>query len=363
MIKLVDRQMIRGFFKAYFVCLISLLCLYVVVDLFTNLDDFSGGGFTSVAKKIALYYSCQITTIFDRLCEAIILLAAMFTVAWMQRSNEQVPLLAAGVSTQRIVFPVLVCACSMISLTVINQELVIPRVADRLSNDKGDPEGKRDFKVNAAWDRNGMIQIAGKTASRDGMIVQQFDVTIKEDLAGRLIHLSASEARFIPKGPRHGTWEMIGTNPPEEDTWDPNVLERVDKGRYLLHTRDVNFDTLTRKQRWFSHASTVDLYEQLQKSEAVPQTNIAVLFHMRLTRPLLGVLLVLMGVSIILRDQNRNVILSAGGCLILCGLFFAVIFSCKMLGDKNIIGPILAAWLPVILFGPFAFVLFDAVHT
>ncbi len=37
-LKIVDRQMIRGYFKSYFVCLTALLSLYVVVDLFTNLD-------------------------------------------------------------------------------------------------------------------------------------------------------------------------------------------------------------------------------------------------------------------------------------------------------------------------------------
>src|SRR5947209_1372964 len=43
MIKLLDRQMVRGYFKAYAVCLLSLLSLYVVVDLFINLDDPRGG--------------------------------------------------------------------------------------------------------------------------------------------------------------------------------------------------------------------------------------------------------------------------------------------------------------------------------
>jgi lipopolysaccharide export system permease protein len=34
-----------------------------------------------------------------------------------------------------------------------------------------------------------------------------------------------------------------------------------------------------------------------------------------------------------------------------------------MLGDNDLVSPVLAAWLPVIAFGPFAVVLFDAVHT
>jgi lipopolysaccharide export system permease protein len=89
----------------------------------------------------------------------------------------------------------------------------------------------------------------------------------------------------------------------------------------------------------------------------------AVLFHMRLTRPILGMILVFLGLSVILRDQNRNVFISAGLCLALCATFFAVCFSCQQLGDKEFLSPALAAWMPVMIFGPLAFVMFDAIHT
>ena len=112
MIKLIDRQLILGYFKSYLVCLTSLLSLYVVVDLFTNLDDFTHHHktFLGVLQHVAAYYGFRLTKIFDQLCEPIVLLAAMFTMAWMQRCNEQFPLLSAGVSTRRIVLPVLVCS-------------------------------------------------------------------------------------------------------------------------------------------------------------------------------------------------------------------------------------------------------------
>src|SRR6516165_1952163 len=102
MIKLIDRQMIRG---------------YVFFDSL---------------KHILAYYSVKVTQIFDRLCEAIVLLAAVFTVALMQRNNEQVPLLSAGISTRRIVTPVLLCAFAMLSLAGLSQEVLIPRIAERL---------------------------------------------------------------------------------------------------------------------------------------------------------------------------------------------------------------------------------------
>src|SRR6266581_5337595 len=129
MFTLFDRQLTYSFVKAYIFCLISLLGMYVVIDLFMNLDDFTrDGSFADTVNYIVTYYGYKTTQIFDRLAEAIALLAAMFTVAWMQRNNELLPLLSAGVSTQRVVRPVLFSACLMLGLAAVNQELIIPRL-------------------------------------------------------------------------------------------------------------------------------------------------------------------------------------------------------------------------------------------
>jgi lipopolysaccharide export system permease protein len=66
---------------------------------------------------------------------------------------------------------------------------------------------------------------------------------------------------------------------------------------------------------------------------------------------------------VILRDPHRHVFISAGWCLVICGMFFGMVFGSKYLGDHEIFPPALAAWLPVIVFGPTAFIMFDAIYT
>jgi lipopolysaccharide export system permease protein len=141
------------------------------------------------------------------------------------------------------------------------------------------------------------------------------------------------------------------------------VLEVLDSGKYFLHTKDVDFEAVTRNRTWFVFASTHRLLSELDRPDSTRLASMAVLFHMRLTRPILGLLLVFMGLSVILRDQNRNVFISTGLCLAMCAIFFGALFVCKHLGDNEYLAPALAAWLPVLLFGPLAFVLFDAIHT
>ncbi|HEV3257272.1 MAG TPA: LptF/LptG family permease [Gemmataceae bacterium] len=365
--KLVDRLLVRGYLKAYVICLTSLLTLYIVVDLFTNLDDFAEhhSNLTAILKHIGTYYGYKVSQIFDRLCEAIVLLAATFTMAWIQRNNELLPLLSAGVSTRRVVRPILLGACATLGLSVVNQELIIPRIGIYLMNPRHDPKGENEVPVGGAYEPNG-IHIEGQVGSRKGMVVKGCFVVIPPSIAGCLVKLDAAEARYIPpaNGPQHsGGWLLTGTQPAQLENWNLPVLEMIDPGKYFLKTDEVDFDTITRPRTWFNFASTARLSKELSKPDTTRLAAMAVLFHMRLTRPLVGMILVLMGLSVILRDQNRNVFISSGMCLVLCALFFAAQFAAKQLGDNDIISPALAAWLPVLLFGPLSFAMFDAIHT
>src|SRR5581483_4448488 len=222
-LNLIDRQMVRGYFKSYLACLASLLSLYIVIDLFINLDDFMHKyhGLKEILRHVLSYYSCTVTKIFDMMSEPTALLAAMFTVALLQRNNEQLPLLSAGVSTQRIVTPVLLCAAAMLSLSVLNQELLIPRIGERLFYAKDDPEGEKELQVHQAYEPND-IQIGANPesgrATRKAQRVTQLECIIPKKIAGNLLVLRAEEAYYHPpgeRGERQGGWELMGVQTTE----------------------------------------------------------------------------------------------------------------------------------------------------
>jgi len=371
MFTLMDRLLILSYIKSYVICFISLIGLYVVVDLFTHIDDFTQKttDFMEVTQNILQFYGYRIMQIFDRLCEMIVLLAAMFTVAWVQRNNELLPLLSAGVSTRRVVRPVLFSAAAFLAVSMLNQELVIPRIAQALLRNHDDPDGEKDQIVTGAFEPNG-IQLAGRSAARKTLTVREFTCTIPADLGpGALVFLESKEAQYVPYDPRWpeitGGWIMRETKPAYFEGWSRTDLLKAQEepGTYFLRTTEVNFDVLTRDRKWFYLASTWQLAKELGNPAAQRLASMAVVFHSRLTRPVLGLILLFLGLSVILRDQNRNVFISAGLCIIMCGVFFGVQFGCRQLGDNEILAPALAAWLPVLIFGPLAFVLFDAIHT
>ncbi len=369
MIKILDRQLFFSYIQSYVVCLVSLMSLFVIVDLFTNIDNFieNHKGFNNLMAFIGTYYASKVTLIYDKMSDAIVLMAAMFTIAWMQRNNEILPLLSAGVSTRRIVRPVLLAAGLMVVIGVLNQELMLPTIDPDLVENRGDTKGEKEMSVKGGYESNN-IHITGSRAFKKEFTVKDFLVSFPNTTAFEgLPALQAKEAKYRPagfNGREFAGWEMFGVTPPELPfPIRKDILENPVPGKYFLRTTEVDFRTATRPKNWAVYMRTIDLLEELGRIDHNKLSSVAVLFHSRLTRPLLGMLLVFMGLSIILRDQNRNVFISTGLCLLLCGLFFLTGFGCKYLGDNDHLTPIIAAWLPVLIFGPLSIVMFDAVHT
>jgi lipopolysaccharide export system permease protein len=364
---ILDRMLFFAFVRSYLICLSSTLSLYIILDLFSNLDDFNlkSTGFMQVLGNIVNYYSYRSIQYYDRLCEATALLAAVFTIAWMQRNNELLPVLSAGVSTHRVLRPILCGVGLVLAIGIGIQELVIPRIMHKLVLDRDDLERDKVVMVQGAFDSTG-VHVEGHLANRKELSIQHFYATLPETPTSSMIHLSAAEAKYIPRGsgPYNGGWLLCETTPPTIDKeYRPDMLLALEPGTYFVKTRDVDFDTVTRLAKWNVYHSTARLYEMLNRSDSPRQSSIAVLFHTRLSRPVVGMVMVVLGLSIILRNQTRHMFISAGMCLVMVAIFFGMVTVSKFLGDNEYISPALAAWLPVLLFGPYALVQYDAIHT
>jgi lipopolysaccharide export system permease protein len=367
-----DRMILVSFFRSYAIVSAALLSLYVVLDLFTNIDTFGrSGNIAGITNHIVSYYSAQIVLIFDRLAESITLISAMFTVAWMQRSNELLPQLSAGIPTRRAVLPVLFGAAVTLTFGPLNQELVIPMVADRLVAPRDDLEGAKAVPLAGAYDPSG-VHIEGLAGFRNQHKIVRFYATFPETLPNGqpspsgMVHMQAEEAIYHPAeegGEYSGGWEMLNTTPAALDGQMPPNLKMIDPGHHFLKTPDTDFDAVSRGSGWFLYAPSTKLRELLSRAEPRRQSKVAVLFHTRITRPLGGTLLVLLGLSVILQNPNRHVFISSGLCLGMSLAYYICTLSCKFLGDAGYLSPPLSAWVPLLIFGPLTLASVDAIHT
>ena len=393
LLRILDRERYWAFIKAYFICFFALVGLYVVIDAFSNLDEFEEWADSTPALfyNMGRYYLIKMSVMYDQMCGIITMMAAIFTVTWMQKNNELLAMLAAGISTQRIIRPVLISAMIVSSLAVINQEYIMPPLAAELQR-LPDDNGAQKVKVYMQEDFNDVV-IEGDMADRATRTITKMAATIPVRVAGKLMEISGYEATYIPPDkadvPFSGGWLLRDARfllpMPTTDSLNnlthgvlsnvefkdiaayPDPLEsfvaRANAVNLFLKT-DLTFATMTRSRHWYQFARTPDLIRALSSPTNLgDRDDIQVFLHGRLIRPLLGLNLMFLSLPLVLGGAGRNMFVNLGMSLGTSGIFYSANFMSQYLGSHGVLTAEQAAWAPLVFFGTIAAARWGSIRT
>jgi lipopolysaccharide export LptBFGC system permease protein LptF len=457
--KTLDRYILRNFLSSAALWFVAFMSLRTVADLFVNMDEFAKLGLPlgALLRYIVTYYGYQSLVYFTNLGGVIIVAAAAFTLAMMNHTNELTAMLASGVSLFRVIVPVVFCSVLLSGLIVLDQELLIPRVAEQLVLERDDVYGRNRVPVRLAADGAGNIWYASGYAPTRGVMEAPL-VIVRDGNGSALARVMGTDAVEANVDGKTGWWRFgqgvlsrltsagePWVNSPRWDavysTLDPEALERqaaaqgqadgrlveanvsdpaygmvlladlfepaqpgplrhrqgtlhrprflfsdadgrllgafvggtaswhepnkgpgfwaLEDGR-LLFPSDLSSDDLClrRSPKWIQYMSTADLARLLELKNVPNQDQVLLTRHMRFTDPINNLVMLLLGLPFIL-SRERNIKSSATLCLLMVGAFFAFIQICRYLN----LPATLAAWLPILLFGPVAAVMLDSVKT
>ncbi len=103
--RILDRYLLRNFLEPFLLCFFGFLSIWLIFDLGGNLSDFIEVG--ASIKVIAKFYLSQLPGIILISLPVGLLLALLFSLSRMSRSNEIISMLTAGRSVIRILAPLL----------------------------------------------------------------------------------------------------------------------------------------------------------------------------------------------------------------------------------------------------------------
>jgi lipopolysaccharide export system permease protein len=388
--RILDRERYWDFLKAYVTCYISLVGLYIVIDAFSNVDEFikRTDGAASLFQAMARYYLIHQLAMFDMLASVITMMAAIFAVTWVQKNNEMLAMLAAGVSTQRIIRPVVISAVLVSSFSVINQEFIMPVFSEELQKSHDD-DGTYTVPVSSRTDPQRII-LAGKEADRASQTILQFAATIDWTLFGQPHEVKGAQATYVPAdhptAPLKGGWLVRGVakvNPEmsdEELAETSGVLTKVTdvskfpppKGdpkdligdAYFLKS-SLNFQSMTRKLHWYEYANTWELLNALadRGTDAHELDDISLFLHSRLLRPAMSLTLLFMTLPLVLSGYGRNSFISLGLALGNSAMFYSIQLLSRFLGGSGWLGHEMASWAPLMGFAGLATIRWGKIRT
>lgn len=147
----INRYIVRLYLTNVVILFAILFSFVVAIDVFINLDRFSkqaegilgegAGGFATLVETLRLIVDLwwpRLLQLFN-VTSGVVLIAGMgFTCSHLVKHRELVALLASGVSLHRLAAPFLIVATIVTCVQLMNQELIVPRVAHLLTRSPGD---------------------------------------------------------------------------------------------------------------------------------------------------------------------------------------------------------------------------------
>jgi lipopolysaccharide export system permease protein len=375
---ILDRYLLRQFVQVLFICLMSFIGLFIVIDAFSHLDrftDYAEKHGSSLLSVMGEYYAFHAIPLFDHTSGVLTLIALMFTITWIQRHQEMTALLAAGVSRVRVLRPVLIAAICVSLFAAANREFIMPGIREHLANDSKNLGGEQESMMQSRFDSQTDILLGGEKiiAATRTIVNPSFVLPREFDQFGR--QLTAREARFLPaKDGQPSGYLLSGVTAPKALLKSPALLQGDKEviltpigsnwleADQLFVVSGVSFEFLAAGANWRDFASTHEMIQQLRSPSTDLGADVRVAIHSRFIQPLLDTTLLFLGLPFVITRTNRNPFIAIGICLAVVTVFMLTELGSQSLGAKGVLSAPFAAWLPLILSAPIAVAMSDTLH-
>jgi lipopolysaccharide export system permease protein len=364
--KILDKYVVKNFLIGYAIAFCVLIGLRIIIDLFVNLDEFTEHadlGTLAVAGNILSFYALHSLLYFRDFAGMITVVAAAFSLGKMIHFNELVAVMASGVSLKRVIVPIILLASLLIGLLVIDQEILIPHLSDKLVRGQDALPGQETYDVWFICDDNGSL-----------ICTQKFDVKTATMQRPTII-LRRRKADSL-------VWEVTGrisatraTYNPETGNWDFVNGRLIEKGSLAGYQPIASYtSSITPKDiPVMRRAQHITLLSSRQLSVLAAQKtkikDLAQLYsqkHFRITDPLINLIMLMVCLPILVCRDPKSMKTSIMISFATTGACFIVTFACKMLATEAVFDRVIPevwAWLPVFIFAPIAFLELDSMKT
>lgn len=367
---ILDRYLLFLFLRIFLVCFTSFVGLFLVIHLFSNLDELTAlaepsGGW---AQLLSDFYIPRIAELFDKSAAVLVLISAIFAVNMMQKRRELLAIEAGGITQMRAIRPIIVAALCIIGLTVVNREYVIPTLKQQLVRTPQNWLDTGKAKMLVQQDARTGMRFRGEEILLAESTITKPQVQLPASFGTRISRLRAQSASFEKADPSHpagirlrqvtqpvslASFQsiIVDQTPVVYSPTDVNWLEEDE----LFVVSDVSMEQAAFGNRLALYRTTPELMESVRKPRSWFGNNQKVGLHVRILQPFLDLTLLLLGLPLAMSNSDRNIFVAAGVSFAVVAAVSVVTLASQSLGTYNIVQPAaLSAWIPLLVFAPLA---------
>jgi lipopolysaccharide export system permease protein len=339
---ILDRYLVRGFVKIFFVSLLCITALYVIVDFFDRMSVFLDTD--TPLWTIARYFLYKAPLLVSRVVGFATLFSALFCLGMLARNQEITAMRAGGLSLQRLSLPLFLVAIVICLLTFAWNEGLVPVFEHRAQTiykiEVKNKQQKSLFGSHDIWIRgaNSFINvdtfdpksraIHGVTVfqlNRDFSLRAMIEIPTARWSGNEWRNEGATEWRMLPDG-QMARRDAVGAPPITETPDDFELLARDPEEFTFLDLRKLIGD---------------------MKSKGLDATAYEVDLQFKLALPLISPLMVLLAVPFAVKRHLGGGMALSFGIAMLIGFGYWVLSAfCTSLGHSGALPVGVAAWLP-----------------
>ncbi|MEO6696021.1 MAG: LptF/LptG family permease [Ignavibacteria bacterium] len=360
--KILDVYILKQFSKNFAFGILCFLLIFILVDLFENLDKFIDKKLTTIL--IVQYYLYFIPEILKLITPVGMLLATLFTVSRVNTSNEMIAVNSSGISIYRFSFPILLFGMFITILSLYFNGWIVPKSnSEKLSIERTylDKNKITGLVQNLhIQDSENMILSFGiyneSERKASNVSLQYFS---EKDLSQLLTRFDIKTSKWDSS---KNEWKLFYIS---ERKFDSSLTEQytyIDSG-YVSEIPDIKKIYLTpsqiiKKQLKPDELLLTDLEDFIDSMEESGQSvsKAKVDYYSKISFPFANIVVILFGLSLSFGRKKSGTAIQFGISILVTFIYLGFIKVSQTFGYSGDINPILTAWLANITFLLFAVV-------
>ncbi len=350
--RLIDKHLLRTLITPLFYCLAAFVLVYVIFDLFDNLPDFIDA--ETPLWNVFCYYLMLTPSVLIYIVPVSLLLSVLYSLSQLTKNNELTAMRSSGVSLYRLMIP-FICIGFLASLTVATvNETVGPWSAYwshqfiRSQRHKGkivsvylaDNLAYKNEKERRIW-------LIG-TYDTKQQEMTNVELIQQRDAGSDLYKMQAQRGQWLD-----GRWWLTGVAiqnfSPSGHPMGPPTFERRKELSDCAETPNDFINEIKDPE----FLSSLELLEFLQTHQHLSKSTIArftVDLHSRLAMPWSCFIVTLLGIPFGAQTGRKGAFLGVALSISMFFIYYILINLGLAFGKKELLTPLLSAWIPNLTF-------------
>jgi len=367
--KILDRYILKHFILNFLFGILSFVVIFILVDLFENLDKFIDNNLS--IPQVIYYYYLFLPEIIKLITPLSILLASLFTISRFINFSEYTAMKSAGISIYRYLLPILIFGIILTGFSIYFNGWIVPRSNSK----KFDFERnylKRNIITNQVMNlhfqdkQNRIISIG----QYDKLTQSCYNVTIAEFNPDTLTQLTFRiDAKQMIWDNAKKDWQLVSVFQRFFDNKSDKekiIFSSSIYANQLDYLKKINItpDLITKRQLRPEELNLQEFRTFINnlKLSGLDATKSEVDYYSTISFPFSILVTIIFGVSVSSNTRRGGAALQFGISIIVCFIYLGFVKISQSFGYNGDISPILTAWLANITFSIVSIINFYRLH-